>query len=53
VAAGPAIALGAWLFVHLTDIRNAPQTRHRWLVQAGAAAVASITVWALALLLHG
>lgn len=53
VAAGPAIALGAWLFVHLTDIRNAPQTRHRWLVQAGAAAVASITVWAMALLLHG
>lgn len=42
VAAGPAIAAAAVLFIRLTDVRNAPQTRLRWVLQAGAAALASL-----------
>lgn len=49
-AAGLAIAVGAALFVRLTDIRNAPQTPLRWFVQAGAAGVASAAVWSIDIL---
>jgi hypothetical protein len=46
--AGPAIAAGAALFVRaVPDIRHAPQTPRRWVLQAGAAAFASVAVWLL------
>jgi hypothetical protein len=48
VAAVPALAAGTALFVRAQpDIRHAQQDAHRWITQAGAAAVASAAGWIL------
>lgn len=47
VGALPAVGLGAWLFVHAQQqhIRDAPLDTWRWLIQAGAAGIASLAGW--------
>ena len=51
VAAIAAITVGAVAFVVTQpDIRNAPQSARRWLMQAGAAVVASSMAWLIAVL---
>jgi hypothetical protein len=47
-----AIAAGTMLFVRMqADIRATPQTPARWLVQAGAAGIASAAAWVAMLLI--
>jgi phytol kinase len=42
----PAVGLGAWLFVRTQrDIRDTRQDARRWLIQAGAAGIASLAGW--------
>jgi phytol kinase len=47
LVAGPAVAIGSVVFERLQpDIRNTQQDARRWIIQAGAAALASVTGWA-------
>lgn len=49
-----AIALGAFVFVVTQPgIRATPQTARRWLIQAGAAGIASAAAWTAMLLIAG